>query len=102
MLAVFKDQLAGEEDQAAGFVTLEMLVAVIQELGQLARIGSGRTVVELAGRIEGDAGFGRIRDDETDFGLLGQFAISVEISVGIQAAGDDVDQIDAVNGLAIA
>ena len=99
VLAIFEDEFAREEDEAFGLVALEVGVAVMQQLREFARIGSGRAVREAAGGIEGDARFGGVGDDEADVGLFREGEIRVEIFVGVDAARDDVDQVDAVDRL---
>ena len=101
VLAVLEDQFARENDEALRLVTLEVLPAMVQELGKLTGIRRGRSVVQLAGGIEGDARLGRIGDDETHLRLFGELQIALEILIGAQAPADDVDQVDAVHGLAV-
>ena len=101
VLAVLEDQLAREDDEALVHRSIEVLVAVIEELGELARIGGSRRIVQLAGRIEGDARLGGVGDDEAHFRLLGELQVGLEVLVGIDAPADDVDQVHAVHGLSV-
>ncbi len=101
MLAVFEYQLAREEDHALGRIALEELVPMVQELGQFAGIGGRGGILELAGRIEGDARLGGIGDDETHLRLLGQLHISLEIGIGVDSPADDINQVHAVHRLAV-
>ena len=101
MLAVLEDQLAREDDEALRLVPLEVLPAVVQQLGELAGVGRCGCVIQLAGRIEGDARLGRVGDHEAHLRLLGELQVALEVLVRAQAAADDVDQVDAVHGLAV-
>ena len=101
VFSVLEDQFAREDDETLRLVTLEVLPAVVQQLGKLTGIGRGRSVVQLAGRIEGDARLRRVGDDETHLRLFDELQIALEILIGAQAPADDVDQVDAVHGLAV-
>ena len=101
VLAVFEDELAGEDDEALVLCAVEVLETVVQELGELSGIGAGGLVVKLACGVEGDAGLGGVGNHEADFGLLGEFEVGLEIGIGVDTAGDDVDEVDAVYGLSV-
>ena len=101
VLAVLEDQLAREDDEALRLVALEVLPAVVQQLGEFAGIGRCGGIVQLAGRIEGDTRLGRVGDDEPHLRLLSELQVALEVLIRAQAAADDVDQIDAVHGLAV-
>ena len=101
LLAVEEDQLAGEDDEPFVGSAVEGSEPVVEQLGQLAGVGFGRLVVRFARGIEGDARFGGVGDHETDIGIFGQLQVFVELGVGVQPAADDVDQLDAVDLLAL-
>ena len=63
---------------------------MVEELYELAGVGGGRGVIELAGRVEGDARLCGIGYNETDLRLFCQFHVCVEVAVGVDAAADDV------------
>ena len=101
VLAVLEDEFARENDESLVRSTLEVLVAMVQQLRQLAGIGRGGSVVKLAGRVEGDARLGRVGDDEAHLRLLGELQVTLEVLIGAQAPADDVDQVHAVHGLPV-
>ena len=101
VFAVLKNQLAGEDYETFALVALEILVTVIQQLGQLAGIGACGSVGKLAGGIERDAGLGGIGDHETHLGLLCKGQICLEIFVGVEASGHHIYQIHTVHRLAV-
>ena len=78
-VTVEEDKLAGEDDEALGGVAIEGLIAAVEQLYELAGIGAGGLVVELAGGVEGDAGLGSVRDDETHLRLVGQSHVSIKL-----------------------
>jgi len=100
-VAVQEDELAGEDDEALRGVAVKGLIAAIEQLHELAGIGTGGSVLQLAGRIEGDAGLGGVGDDEADLGLVGQRQEGSILRVGVQRAADDVDTLEGVDGLAV-
>ena len=101
MLSVQEDKLAGENDESLVGRTVEIFIAVIQELNELAGVARCGLVGELALGIEGESGLGGIGDDESHFGLFSEFEILFELSVRVEAAADDVNHIDAVNDVAV-
>ena len=101
VLAVFEDELAGEDDKALVCGAFEILEAVIEKLGELAGIAACGLVGELAGGIEGDAGLGGVGNHKTDFGLFGKFEVSLKVLVGVEAAGNHVNEVQAVHGLTV-
>ena len=101
VLAVFENELAGEDDKALVHGALEVLVPMVEQLGELAGIGTCGLVFQLAGRVECDTSLRCVGNHKTDFRLLGQLQIGVEIHIGIQAAGNNVDEVQTVHGFAI-
>ena len=94
-------ELAGEDNQALGGITVEGLVAAIEQLHELARIAAGRSIFELARRVEGDTGLCGVGDDEANLGLVSQGHEGSVLRIGVQGAADDVDALQGVHGLAI-
>ena len=92
------DILSSQNDEALALVALEILIAVVKQLREFSRVGRSRRIIKLAGRIESDAGFRRVGDDETHLALFGELEIGLEIGVRIEAAAHDIDKIDAVHG----
>ena len=84
------------DDKAFALVALERLETTEQQLGQLARIRRCGGVAELAVRVERNAGFRGVGDNETDFGLVGKRHECRVLRIGIQCAADAVDTREAV------
>ena len=101
VFTVFEDELAGEDDKALVLGALEVLETVIQELGELAGIAAGGFVLQLASRVKGDTGLRGVGNHKADFRLLGQGQVGAKVLVRVQAAGDDVNQVHAIHGLAV-
>ncbi|CUQ34660.1 Uncharacterised protein [Segatella copri] len=72
VVTIEEDQLTWHQDHTLGWVALEELVAVEQELNQLAWIRSCRSICKLARVIECDTSLCSVRDDETHLWLLSQ------------------------------
>ena len=72
VVAVEEDELARHDDQTFVLIALEGLEATIEQLGQLTGVRRSGSVSELAVGVESDTGFCSVRDNETDFGLVGQ------------------------------
>ena len=101
VLAVLEYQLAREDDESLGHVSLEILVPVVQELGELAGIREGWLVVQLAIGIKGNSGLGGVGDDEAHLGLLGELEVFLEFAVGVESPADHVDHVHAVDTLTL-
>ena len=85
-MSVQENQFARHDDKAFALVALERLETTEQQLGQLARIRRCGGVAELAVRVERDAGFRGVGDNETDFGLVGKRHECRVLRIGIQCA----------------
>ena len=96
VMSVQENQFARHDDKAFALVALERLETTEQQLGQLARIRRCGGVAELAVRVERDAGFRGVGDNETDFGLVGKRHECRVLRIGIQCAADAVDTREAV------
>ena len=101
VVSVQEDQLARHDDKTLRLVALEGLEAAVEQLGQLAWIGRGRRVGKLAIRVESNAGFGRVGDDEADFRLVGQGHEGGVLRIGVQGAADAVYARQGVHSLAV-
>ena len=99
--AVFEDKLAREKDEALVPGAFEILETVIQQLRELAGIGAGGLVGKFAGRVEGDACLGGIGNYKADFRLFGQLEVLLKLSIGVQSAGNHVNQVHAVHRLSV-
>ena len=83
-----EDEFAGQYDESLGPVSLEMLPAVVKQLGELARVTQGRRILELTFRVEGDARLRGVAHHETHPFVLGQPQVSLMVLVGIDGPGD--------------
>ena len=72
MMSVQENQFARHDDETFALVAFEGFETTVQQLGQLARIGRCGSIAELAVRVESNAGFRCVGDDETYFGLVGK------------------------------
>ena len=100
-VAIEEDELAGEDDETLGGVTVKGLPTAIEQLDEFARIAAGGFVIELARRIESNTCLSSVRDDETNLRLVGQCHESIVLRVGVQRATDDVDALQGVDGLTV-
>ena len=96
-MPIQEDQLARKDNQTFVFFSVKCLVAVIKQLRQLARIGRGRRVLQLASRIECYSCFRRIWNDETYLRLFCQFHKSGKVRIRIQCAAYHIDPGKAVD-----
>ena len=101
VVTIEEDQLTWHQDHTLGWVALEELVAVEQELNQLAWIRSCRSICKLARVIECDTSLCSVRDDETHLWLLSQSHESLVLRIWIQCTADNVDTIQCVDSLAV-
>lgn len=101
VVTVQEDQLTWHQDHTLGWVALEELVAVEQELNQLAWIRSCRSICKLARVIECDTSLCSVRDDETHLWLLSQSHESLVLRIWIQCTADNVDTLQCVDSLAV-
>jgi hypothetical protein len=85
--AVLVDKLAGKEDET-GESELKSLVEKLSQLAGEALCGS---VLDLVVLLKADTCLGGVGNNKTEIGILGERQISVEIVVGLNATGDNVD-----------
>ena len=100
-MSVEEYQLAWHDDESLGWVTLEILISVVQQLNELAWVRACRSICELALVIEGDTGLSSVGYDKSDFWLLGKCHVSLVLCVWVKGAADDVDTLKAVYGLSV-
>ena len=101
VVTVQENQLTWHQDHTLGWVALEELVTVEQELNQLAWIRSCRSICKLARVIECDTSLCSVRDDETHLWLLSQSHESLVLRIWIQCTADNVDTLQGVDSLAV-
>ena len=101
VVSVEENQLAGHEDKSLGGAAVEGLVAAVEQLHKFARVCACRCVGELARGVKGDTRLGGVRDDEADVGLLCQCHESGVLRIGVEGAGDHIDTLQRVHGLAV-
>ena len=95
--AVFIDELAGKEYESGK----TELVSLCEKLSKLCREAFCRSVGDLIVILKADSCLGGVGNNKTEIGVFGKRHIRVEIVVGLNAAGDNVDLFD-VNALASA
>ena len=101
MMAVEEDELAWHKDHTLRRVAIEVLVAVEEQLHELAGIRCGRSIGELAGVIEVDACLCGVGNDETHLWLLCQSHECLVLCVWIECAADNVYAGQRVYGLTV-
>ena len=69
----------GKNDEAFVGGTVEILETVVEQLGELAGVGFGWSVVQFAVGVEGDTGFGGVGNDEAHVRVFGQLQVFVEL-----------------------
>jgi hypothetical protein len=85
--AVFVDKLAGKEYKSRK----SEIKALFEKLSKLAGEGFCRAITELVVVLEADACLGGVRDDKSEIGVFCKGEICIEVIVGLDATGDNVD-----------
>lgn len=101
MMAVEEDKLTWHDDHTLCRVAAKELIAVEEQLDELAGIRCCRCVAELALRVEVDTSLSGVGDDETHLGLLSQSHKGLILSVWVQSAADDIDTSQGINRLTV-
>ena len=78
-----------------------MFPAVVEQLGELAWIAQCRCVLELAGRVEGDAGLGGVAHDKPCIFCLGQPQVGSMVLVGVDGTRDALYPLYLVDDLSL-
>ena len=99
MMAVLEDELAGEDDKSLGQIAAKSTEAVVEQLRKLGGIGCRGSIVQATSRVESNACFGGVGDDEADVRLLSQE--SGVVGVGIDGTADAINKFQGVHGLPV-
>ena len=97
-MAVEEDELARHQNHTLAGIALKELIAVEEQLYQLARIRFCGSVSKLALGVEGYAGLSGVRYDEAHLRLFGQSHESLVLRIGVQSTRDNVDACERVHG----
>ena len=97
VLPVVEDEFAGQDDESLGTVPVEMFPAVVEQLGELARIAQGRRILEAALRVEGDARLRGVAHHEAHPFLFGQPQVSLMVLIGIDGSGNAVHPLHLID-----
>ena len=101
VVAIEEDQLTRHQNHTLSWVALEELVAMEQQLYQLTRIRSSRSISKLARIIECDTSLSCVRDDETHLWLLCQSHKGLVLRIWIECTANHVDTLKSIDGLTI-
>ena len=100
LMSIEEDEFAREDYKSFREVSAEGLVAAIEELRELSRIGRCWCVFEFAGWVEIDACFCCVGDDEADVRSVCERHEFFVLGVRIESSADDVNHRQAVDSLA--
>jgi hypothetical protein len=101
MMSVEENKLARHDDESLLRVTIKCLIAAIEQLNELAGIAACWCVRELACRVESDTSLCSVRNDESDFWLVGKCHICPVLRIWVKCAADNVDTCERVHSLAV-
>ena len=101
MMSVEENKLARHDDESLLRVTIKCLIAAIEQLNELAGIAACWCVRELACGIECNTSLCGVRNDESDFWLVGKCHICPVLRIWVKCAADNVDTCERVHSLAV-
>ena len=101
VVTVQEDKLARHDDKTLLRITIKELVAVEQQLNQLAWVAAGRSICKLALVVESDTSLCSVRDYEANLRLLCQSHVSQILCVRVDGTADNIDTLKAIYSLAI-